>query len=206
MKLTRRQFGLTLTELLVTVAVAAVLMALAVPAARRITETMRDSAGARALIGAALNNARTIAVREGTYAGVRFQRAADGKTYMVFIVYEYDASAGLANRFVVVEGRKPLLLPEGIVVKNGDITDRNRVSVIFSSAGRLVMRPVWVQAKTADDRTFNTEAKVQANQAMFVQDDSNLDSVNRFNISNINEPVDVKTLMVSPYTGELIGE
>lgn len=118
MKNQRRQFGLTLTELLVTVAIAAVLMAVAVPAARRITESMRDSAGARALIGAALNNARAIAVREGRYAGVRFQRAADGRTYMVFIIND-EIKTGLVNGYCAVVGRKPIALPDGVGVLDG---------------------------------------------------------------------------------------
>lgn len=123
MKNQRRQFGLTLTELLVTVAIAAVLMAVAVPAARRITESMRDSAGARALIGAALNNARAIAVREGTYAGVRFQHSvADGRLYMIFIVRDTPANmGGLANGFRVLPGRKPIALPDDVGIIAGDV-------------------------------------------------------------------------------------
>lgn len=200
MKHKRRQFGLTLTELLVTVAIAAVLMAVAVPAARRITETMRDSAGARALIGAALNNARAIAVREGTYAGVRFQQAADGNTYMVFIVYEYSPTEGIADRFVALDGRKPVLLPEGTRLVDG------KMSVVFGSSGRLIIHPVWIKRRGPNDSFFNTLDEVNQKTAMFEQDAGKSDSVNSIRMYTADNDTTVTTLMVSPYTGELIGE
>ena len=68
-----RQSGLTLTELVVTVAIAAILLSIAVPAVKRLTASLRDTAGTQGLINAALSNARAIAVRQQKYAGVRFQ-------------------------------------------------------------------------------------------------------------------------------------
>ena len=196
MKNQRRQFGLTLTELLVTVAIAAVLMAVAVPAARRITESMRDSAGARTLIGAALNNARAIAVREGTYAGVWFHRTEEGDTYMVFIVHDYDATA-LANGFRAVQGRKAIALPEGVAVSRS-VADANpwpHFPIVFNSAGRLISHPV----RYKDRLPFEAPAA-----AVFDSGGDSL-SVNRFNTFGRNEPGNVNADGQSLY-GELIGE
>lgn len=196
MKLTRRQFGLTLTELLVTVAVAAVLMALAVPAARRITETMRDSAGARALIGAALNNARAIAVREGRYAGVRFQQTADGKTYMIFIVHDPSSVAeggtGLANGFRPVKGRKPILLPDDFRLAPGGQT--SFYSIVFSRAGRLTVHPV------------RYKATLSFGDLEISDDTQDVESVNVISVFDTLAPGDLRITRISPYTGELIGE
>lgn len=246
-----RQSGLTLTELLVTVAIAAVLLALAVPAAKQLTESLQNSAGTQGLIAAALSNARAIAVREGHDAGVRFQRAADGRTYMVFIVQDEPANmGGLANGFRVVDGRKPIALPEdaGVLVggvysdvgltADKDWTNANTLSVVFDKTGKLVIHPVRVRNKngqtndTSSDSVFNTKVNVDAGRAMFYQDDypapsipanPNLglaeeDSVNGLRIYDKKAMAEVpsnqrwsgylgrlNTLMVSPYTGELIG-
>lgn len=242
MKNVRRQFGLTLTELLVTVAIAVVLMSLAIPATRRITESLHTSAGARGLIAAALGNARAIAVREGAYAGVRFQRAADGQTYMVFIVHDYNAT-GLANGFRVLDGRKPMALPENVGVLAGSVysdamlvtesgwVNANTISVVYNSAGKLVLHDVRVWNKhgktdnTSNDTIFNTKTNVDNGIGMFYQDDDSAlgleqePSVNSLRIYDKTELAAVNPalrwtgylnrlniVMISPYTGELIGE
>jgi len=187
-----RQSGLTLTELVVTVAIAAILLSIAVPAVKRLTASLRDTAGAQGLIDAALSNARAIAVRQQKYAGVRFQTGADNKMYMVFIVHDYDGT-GLANGFRMVEGRQAMALPDntGVNSNNG-----NRFSIVFSPSGKLVIHPVRLFGKLPimgttiwDDGAINEK-----------------NSVNSFSIYDRNEPAVVKILRISPYTGEVIGE
>ena len=185
---------MTLTELVVTVAIAAVLMAIAVPAAKRLTESLQASAGAHGLINAALSNARAIAVREGTYAGVRFQRADEGKTYLVFIRHDFDGT-GYANGFRAVEGRKAIALPEdsGFQAQSGSTFSRT-FSIVFSAAGKLVIHPV----------RFNGKMPVPGMTSL--DDGGDSISVNSFVIFDAKNDSIFKQIMVSPYTGELIGD
>jgi len=246
----RKQFGLTLTELLVTMAIAAVLMAVGVPAARRLTSSLQEAAGASKLIAAALSNARAIAVREGRYAGVRFQQAADGRTYLIYIVHD-PAATMLANGFRAADGRKPIALPENAGALTGSIytdaaltadkdwTNANTFSVVFDKTGKLVIHPVRVRNKngktdgTSKDTVFNIKANVDLGVGMFYQDDfpnpsipanpdlglAEEDSVNSVRVYDKKALANVfvnkrwtgylstlNALMVSPYTGELIGE
>jgi prepilin-type N-terminal cleavage/methylation domain-containing protein len=261
MRLRTRQSGLTLTELLVTMAIAAVLMGLAMPAAKRLSESMQSSAGAHGIINAALSSARAIAVREQKYAGVRFQRAADGRTHIILI--EHDTTAtGLANGFRVADGRKPIALPEdtgvidgfwvdrvslvvfndislGDVILSGDIRygtnryfeDASTFSIVFSPAGRLIVHEVRIRNKDgrADnlsyDAVFNTQSNVNIGRGMFFQDDypasgigwensrTRLIIYSKRDLAAINAAQRwsgylgrLNTLMVSPYSGELIGD
>ena len=102
--------GYTLTELMVVVAILAVLVGLGVPAAKQIVESFESSAGLSHVISAALNNARAIATKKQKYAGVRFQQDTNGNQYMIFVVND-PCSTGLANGFRAIEGRKPIKLP-----------------------------------------------------------------------------------------------
>jgi prepilin-type N-terminal cleavage/methylation domain-containing protein len=185
-----RQSGLTLTELVVTVAILAILLAIGVPAAKRLAVSLQDTAGTQGLINAALSNARAIAVRHHKYAGVRFQQAADGKAYMVFIVHDYDGT-GYANGFRAVEGRKAIALPEGTYVMAPGIPS---FSIVFSPSGKLVIHGV------------RFKGKLEVMNSMDWDDGGDFISVNSFYIQNQNEPGVFKTMRVSPYTGELIGE
>jgi len=209
MRKKQRQFGVTLTEILVVVAVMAILLGISVPTAQHLVDSFESSTGVRYLINAALSNARAIAVRNQAYAGVRFQQAADGHTYMVFIVSDMEGT-GYANGFRVVEGRKPMKLPEDIVI--------SKMSVIFSPAGKLTIQDVRVRNKdgvtdeTSNDTIFNTDAKVDAGTAMFVQDVGGLPyhfpSKQSITIGKKDKYGSTKysTEYISPYTGELVME
>ena len=193
---------MTLTELLVVISVMALMMGIAVPAVKRIMESFDSGTGARQLINAALSSARAIAIREQTYAGVRFQPDQAGNTYMIFIVHDPEAT-GFANGFRGLIGRKPMKLPKDVTV--------TKTSVIFSSQGKLTVHDVRVRNKddkgddddSSTDMIFNTQLNVDNGKAMFVQDVGGLPyyfpSVQQFMLNNKNE-------YISPYTGELVME
>lgn len=117
--------GFSLSELLVVMAIMSLLVGIGVPAVKTVLDSISSSASLRNMISAALNNARAMAIKEGEYAGIRFQTDANGDQYMVFIVHD-DASSpsstalmtdpertgtNLANGFRALKGRKPVKLP-----------------------------------------------------------------------------------------------
>lgn len=116
----RRITAFSLVELLVVIAVIATLVALAIPAINAMQKSY-DSTGTVSMISAALSTARTLAIKNGHYAGVRFQKIYDKKgpleanQYMIFIIYDEDKS-GLTCGFIAVESYKPMKLPENVGV------------------------------------------------------------------------------------------
>ncbi len=189
--------GISLIELMIVIGTMVILMAIAVPAVKGIIASFDNSAGARPLINAALSAARSIAIREQTYAGVRFQEDADGNTYMIFIVHDLQRT-GLANGFCAVTGRNPMKLPDDTGVLQtfeagqtdaekdtlmstaSGLTGQSTFSIVFSPAGRMVVHPVRIRnmngyhdgyASISDDTIFNIAVRVEAGRAMFYQDD-----------------------------------
>ena len=208
----KKQSGISLTEILVVIAVMAILMGISVPAAKKLAESFESGTGTRQLINAALSNARAIAVRNQTYAGVRFQQDASGNTYMIFIVHDKDAT-GLANGFRAVIGRKPMKLPEDVVLSAILSAGKTETfSVVFSSAGKLTIHSVRTFNKDAksddssNDTIFNTQNNISAGLAMFLQDSGDFVSTQSIIISSKKEPGVFKTEFISPYTGELVME
>ncbi len=129
----RRQSGLTLTELAVTIAVMALLAGIALPAARMVIGSFESGDGARSMISAALASARALAAAKNSYVGIRFQKAYNpdatdplnpltAPQYMIFIVHDSEDprrapdGTDLANGFRAVEGCKPIKLPDSIGV------------------------------------------------------------------------------------------
>ena len=189
MEKNERQFrGVTLTELLVALAVIASLIALSMPA-RRLLQSSFETTGTKAMISAALATARAIAAKEQHYAGVRFQQDPNGNQYMVFILQDPNV---MAYGFRAVGGLKPLKLPEAMGVMdlrirtetdpgktddepiNRDIdiepeadsseiklSDTTTFSIVFSSSGRLVMHNVRIRNRDGypDTPTNNSESK-----------------------------------------------
>ncbi len=201
-----KHFGLTLTELLVVIAVMAILMSIAIPAVKGIMESFDSGTSVRQLINAALSASRAIAIREQTYAGVRYQKGSDGKTYIDFIVHD-PAATGFANGFRGILGRKPMKLPEGVAI--------SKSSIIFSPQGKLTIHDVRARNQDAKsdgddsskDTIFNTQLNVMTGKAMFVQDQGGLTyyfpSVQQLTITS---KTDTTTEYVSPYTGQLVLE
>jgi prepilin-type N-terminal cleavage/methylation domain-containing protein len=183
--------AMTLTEILVVMSVMVILLAIAAPVARKLAQSLGESTGTRSIVSAAMANARAIAIREQKYAGVRFGQDSSGKQYLVLIIHD-PAGTNLANGFRVVEGRKPMALPEKIgVIAGGTYTDASlgtvagmtnatTFSVIFSQAGKFVIHPVQVRNKDgkidtvsppSTDKVFNVQSQVTSDYAMFIQDD-----------------------------------
>lgn len=203
----KRQRGITLTEILVVIGVMAILMSISIPAAKQLMVSFESSTGVRHLINAALANARAIAVREQTYAGVRFQQNTEGHTYIILIVHDPTAT-GLANGFRAVSGRKPIQFPEGITLAGTGLS--GGPSVVFSPAGKLTAHRIraynqdGVSDDTSTDTTFNTPVNVVSGFSMFLQDGR--DSLSSQRLTIIDRNGVWTTDYISPYTGELVME
>jgi prepilin-type N-terminal cleavage/methylation domain-containing protein len=113
MKRQNKQFGMTLIETTVTVAVVSLLAVLSTPSIRAYFNALGSPAEVKGAISAAFASARAIAAKEQHYAGVRFQQDSSGKQYMIFIIQ--DPAIG-ATFFRTVEGQKPVKLPDNIGV------------------------------------------------------------------------------------------
>jgi len=222
----KRKSAFSLIEMLVVIVIIAILVGLAIPAINAMQKSFA-STGAEGMISAALSTARTLAIKNGRYAGVRFQKAGDpnnvlkANQYMIFIIYEPSSPGSgitLTTMFRAIEGYKPIKLPEniGVVDKmvrtnngtsevaarcesanereliendldasilNRTITDTSAFSIVFSSAGKLVIHDVRTRNKNGDyrpttpvlsgyDDVFNSPENITVNNTgQFVQDD-----------------------------------
>jgi prepilin-type N-terminal cleavage/methylation domain-containing protein len=114
----------SLVELLVVLTVIAALVALTIPAIKSMQRSF-DSTGAEGMISTALSTARTLAIKNNHYAGVRFQKTGDPNNvlkadqYMIFIIFDKANERGWVCGFTAVEGYKPIKLPE-----NTDVIDK----------------------------------------------------------------------------------
>ena len=145
--------GFTLIELMVVVTIVAMLMVFGMPAVRTMVNSFHCDGNTRAMINSAFACARSIAVREQSYAGIRFQKAYNPSNpnnplewpqYMVFVIYDpclpNVVQGNLGCR--AVEGMEPIKLPEGVGVtdlmlgasnpdarvgSNGDLNDDSEV-------------------------------------------------------------------------------
>ena len=168
----RRQLGVTLIEMMVVVAIAALMVGLTIPAANMLLNSFESESGAKSIISSAMASARAIAAKEQRYAGIRFQKRYDPNNpdplnesqYIIFIVYDHDRT-GLENGFRAADGIQPIKLPDSIGVmdllyrsdlvtgSNPDvnfanpnvISDTTTFSVIFSPSGKLVIHDVHVR-------------------------------------------------------------
>jgi prepilin-type N-terminal cleavage/methylation domain-containing protein len=126
-----KQKGMTLAEMTVVISIAALMVALTLPAANMLFNSFESESGAKSMINAALASARAIAIKEQRYAGIRFQKRFDpnnpdplnASQYMIFIVYDYDKT-GLANGFRAVEGIQPIKLSDSIGVMDLTLVQR----------------------------------------------------------------------------------
>ena len=77
----------TMVEMITVVTIAALLMAVALPNVPGMIRNVKMS-NAKNMVKTALAQAQGYAIRNGVNAGIRFQKAANGRTYMVMIVNE----------------------------------------------------------------------------------------------------------------------
>ena len=117
----KQKAAFSLVELLVVMAIIATLVALAIPAINAMQKSF-NSTGTESMISAALATARTLAISNNQYAGVRFQKIYDpagalkAEQYMTFIIYDSSGLTGWVCGFIAVEGYKPIKLPSNIGV------------------------------------------------------------------------------------------
>jgi prepilin-type N-terminal cleavage/methylation domain-containing protein len=117
----KRKSAFSLIEMLVVLAIIAMLVVLAIPGINAMQKSF-NSTGAEGMISAALATARTLAISNQQYAGVRFQKAGDPNNalkvdqYMIFIIFDSNKKTSWVCGFLAVEGYKPIKLPENIGV------------------------------------------------------------------------------------------
>lgn len=131
-----------MTEMVLVVATIALLISLGLPAVRILMHSFESGSGATSMISAALAGARATAAKEQRYAGIRFQQDSTGRQYMIFIVHDVDKT-GLSSGFRVVEGVKPIKLPEGSGVM--DLTVRTNHGLTPADAAATLGEPVKAQ-------------------------------------------------------------
>jgi prepilin-type N-terminal cleavage/methylation domain-containing protein len=113
----------SLAEMMVVITIIAILATIVIPSARTLIESFEMTSQINPVIGAALANARAIAMKEQKYAGIRFQQDLSGNQYMILII-DNELSGTPANGFKAVAGRKPMKLPEAIGVMDFKVVTR----------------------------------------------------------------------------------
>jgi len=191
-----KQSGLSLIETAVVVASVVLLISLGVPAVRALIRSFETEGGARNMISGGLSSARTIALKNHRYAGIRFQKAYNRENptdllsnpqYMIFIIHDSNLvdAESVASKyfdyefdgFRAVKGIQPIKLPETVGVirivdelneidEDDEVIDNTTISVVFSPAGKLVTRSVAVLRKDINDDVFNGSV----NNPMFLDD------------------------------------
>ncbi len=122
MRIRAKQFGLSLTEVLTSIVIVVLLTAMSMPAINALVNSTSSTGSSEAMISAALSNARAIAMREQRYAGIRFQVSYNpdnplrAEQYMIFIIHDPELTGTYGYGFRVVEGLKPVKLPQNIGV------------------------------------------------------------------------------------------
>jgi prepilin-type N-terminal cleavage/methylation domain-containing protein len=119
--------GMTLTEMAVVIGIVAVMVGLTLPAANVLYNSFETTSGAKSMLNAALSSAKSIAIKEQRYAGIRFQKRYDPANpdpinesqYIIFIIK--DKLGNLANGFRAVDGIQPIKLPDSIGVMDLEI-------------------------------------------------------------------------------------
>jgi len=191
----------SLAEIMVVIAIIAILATVVIPAAKTMVESFEMSSQINPVIGAALANARALAMKEQKYAGIRFQQDLSGSQYMILIIHD-DIKTGLAYGFRAVQGRKPMKLPEAIGVMDfmvkdhaaglpaefpvatdtdindpAELVDVTSFSIVFSPAGKLIIHPVRVRNR---DGLIDSDSAVSDDDVFNTLDRVDIDGVGKF--------------------------
>jgi prepilin-type N-terminal cleavage/methylation domain-containing protein len=123
--------GMTLTEMVIVIGIIALMVGLTLPVANMLYNSFESTGGVEAMINAALESAKSIAIKEQHYAGIRFQKRYDpanpdplnASQYIIFIINEKNRNFthNLASGFYAVEGIQPIKLPDSIGVMDLEI-------------------------------------------------------------------------------------
>ncbi|MBN1787945.1 MAG: prepilin-type N-terminal cleavage/methylation domain-containing protein [Sedimentisphaerales bacterium] len=118
----KRKNAFSLIEMLVVLVTIALLVAVAIPAINAMQKSF-EATGVYGMISTAISTARTLAISNDRYTGVRFQKAystdpaVNTDQYMIFIISEESKKMGnLTVGFRAIEGYKPIKLPSNIGV------------------------------------------------------------------------------------------
>ena len=123
MKQNLKKTGFTLIEMLIAIAIIVIVGAVSLVSMRAITKSFNSGSYAINIIDAALSGARATAIKEGKYAGVRFQRAYDSagfdkaSQYMIPIVSaNVNDMNGTKDCYVAAEGKRSIKVPNSLIV------------------------------------------------------------------------------------------
>ncbi len=206
MKVKRKQSGVTLIEMIVVVAIVAMLAVFVTPAIRTFLGSMATQGSTRAMIGAALSSARAIAIKEHRYAGIRFQKIYDpnnivkSSQYMILIIHDTSIPPSKPGNLAcrAVKKVQPIMLPANIGVmdlilgslkqkvtldddidENDELIDVTTFSVLFSPSGKLVIHTHKVEKVSDTDDIFNSASNIENGMGMFLQDkESSIQPIN----------------------------
>lgn len=123
MKQTQKQSGFTLVELLVAMSIIVIVGAISLVSINAIMDSFDSSSYAISMIDAALSGARATAIKEGKYAGIRFQREYDpagfdkASQYMIPIILpNVNDMNKTKDCYVAVKGKRPAKIPDSLIV------------------------------------------------------------------------------------------
>lgn len=206
MKNVRTTIGFSLTEVLVVMAVLALLVGVGTKAAKQVMNSFKSATGGRYVIELALARARAMAAstRENKteqgmdqMAGVRFQKDyLTGKQYMIYIVYDPDDytvnplefGTGLkVGGFRAAPGLEPVELPEGTGVM--DLRLRNKTDIKLSgdipvNNDSLIDEQLEIDDATTFSIIFSSTGKLVMHDVRIRNKHGYVDSASNTNVSD----------------------
>lgn len=172
--------GMTLIEIVVVVAIIAMLVGFGAPAVKALLNSFQSESATRAMVQGALESARTLARANQVPTGIRFQKAYDRTLpedeqhtdqYMLFVEHApLPTEIGYAREFHAMVGHKPIPLPSQYYVTDlmttpasgapGDAmasdadvneTDMTTFTILFSPSGHVAIDRVRVRGVGSKD-------------------------------------------------------